>query len=86
MGGRVRDKVKVYGYVAFLNSLFPFLSFSVLTIFLRHRWIGGDRPTDILEQAKKRKAEGFTTVKMNGSESVSLLFVHDSLSDASSWS
>lgn len=36
------------------------------------RWIGGDRPTDILEQAKKRKAEGFTTVKMNGSESVSL--------------
>lgn len=36
-------------------------------------WIGGDRPTDILEQAKKRKAQGFTTVKMNGSESLGWL-------------
>jgi galactonate dehydratase len=50
LGGRVRDKVQVYG------------------------WIGGDRPTDVLEQAKKRKEQGFTTVKMNGSESVSLRF------------
>lgn len=49
LGGRVRDKIQVYG------------------------WIGGDRPTDILEQAKKRKAQGFTTVKMNGSESLKWL-------------
>jgi galactonate dehydratase len=49
LGGRVRDKIQVYG------------------------WIGGDRPTDILEQAKKRKAQGFTTVKMNGSEALKWL-------------
>lgn len=28
-------------------------------------WIGGDRPSDVLEQAKARKAQGFTRVKMN---------------------
>ena len=34
-------------------------------------WIGGDRPSDVLEQAKARKAQGFTAVKMNAVESVS---------------
>jgi hypothetical protein len=33
-------------------------------------WIGGDRPSDVLEQAKERKAQGFTAVKMNAVESV----------------
>jgi len=28
-------------------------------------WVGGDRPSDVLEQAKARKAQGFTRVKMN---------------------
>jgi hypothetical protein len=47
-------------------------------------WIGGDRPSDVLEQAKERKAQGFTAVKMNAVESViiytlfSPLFVGDS--------
>jgi galactonate dehydratase len=30
-----------------------------------YAWIGGDRPSDVEEQAKQRKAQGFTTVKMN---------------------
>jgi L-alanine-DL-glutamate epimerase-like enolase superfamily enzyme len=33
-------------------------------------WIGGDRPSDVMEQAKQRKAMGFTAVKMNAVESV----------------
>jgi hypothetical protein len=36
-----------------------------------YSWIGGDRPSDVLEQAKARKAQGFTAVKMNAVESVS---------------
>lgn len=33
-------------------------------------WIGGDRPSDVLEQARARKEQGFTAVKMNAVESV----------------
>ncbi|KAL1413429.1 hypothetical protein Q8F55_001196 [Vanrija albida] len=36
-------------------------------------WIGGDRPSDVLEQAKVRKAQGFTKVKMNATESIGWL-------------
>jgi galactonate dehydratase len=36
-------------------------------------WIGGDRPKDVLEQAKARKAQGFTAVKMNAIESIGWL-------------
>ncbi|GMK59289.1 hypothetical protein CspeluHIS016_0703040 [Cutaneotrichosporon spelunceum] len=36
-------------------------------------WIGGDRPADVLEQAKARKTQGFTKVKMNATESVGWL-------------
>lgn len=46
LGGKVRDRCKVYG------------------------WIGGDKPSDVLEQAKVRKEQGFTAVKMNATESV----------------
>lgn len=38
-------------------------------------WIGGDRPGDVLEQAKARKAQGFTAVKMNAVESVGGIFI-----------
>jgi len=31
-------------------------------------WIGGDRPSDVLAQAKVRKEQGFTRVKMNVSD------------------
>lgn len=34
---------------------------------------GGDRPSDVLEQAKVRKAQGFTKVKMNATESIGWL-------------
>lgn len=40
-------------------------------VFPVYGWIGGDRPSDVLEQAKARKAQGFTAVKMNAVESVS---------------
>ncbi|WVR07589.1 hypothetical protein IAU60_004631 [Kwoniella sp. DSM 27419] len=36
-------------------------------------WVGGDRPSDVLEQAKVRKEQGFTRVKMNATESIGWL-------------
>jgi len=33
-----------------------------------YRWIGGDRPSDVAEQAAEARAQGFTAIKMNGSE------------------
>lgn len=36
-------------------------------------WIGGDRPSDVIEQALARKAQGFTKVKMNATESIGWL-------------
>ncbi|VDB91240.1 unnamed protein product [Peniophora sp. CBMAI 1063] len=47
LGGKVRDRVRVYG------------------------WIGGDKPDHVVEAARNRKEQGFTAVKMNGTESVS---------------
>ncbi|EPE30808.1 Enolase C-terminal [Glarea lozoyensis ATCC 20868] len=38
-----------------------------------YAWIGGDRPADVLEQAKSRKVQGFTAVKMNGTEDLGWL-------------
>ncbi|KAI5847859.1 enolase C-terminal domain-like protein [Morchella snyderi] len=38
-----------------------------------YAWIGGDRPGDVEEQAKKRKAQGFTTIKMNATEDLGWL-------------
>lgn len=36
-------------------------------------WIGGDRPSDVLEQAKVRKQQGFSAVKMNAVEDLDWL-------------
>ena len=33
-----------------------------------YSWVGGDRPSDIIEQITKLKAGGFDTFKMNGTE------------------
>lgn len=41
LGGAVRDKVRVYG------------------------WIGGDKPSDVLVQAKEKYDQGYTAIKMN---------------------
>lgn len=46
LGGKVRDRVKVYG------------------------WIGGDKPADVVQGAADRRAQGFTAVKMNGTEGI----------------
>ena len=46
LGGKVRDRVKVYC------------------------WIGGDRPSNVAEEARKKLAEGYTAIKMNGTENM----------------
>ncbi|OCH85842.1 enolase C-terminal domain-like protein [Obba rivulosa] len=46
LGGKVRDRLKVYG------------------------WIGGDKPRAVVEGAKRRKEQGFTAVKMNGTDAI----------------
>ncbi|ESQ79235.1 galactonate dehydratase [Asticcacaulis sp. YBE204] len=38
-----------------------------------YAWIGGDRPADVVEAARVRKAQGFTCVKMNGTEDMGWL-------------
>jgi galactonate dehydratase len=57
LGGKVRERVNVYG------------------------WIGGDRPSDVLEQAKVRKEQGFSAVKMNAVESLGWLDSPSKLND-----
>ncbi|MFI5640103.1 galactonate dehydratase [Streptomyces goshikiensis] len=38
-----------------------------------YSWIGGDRPTDVAQQAAARQAEGFTAIKMNASPQLELI-------------
>ncbi len=38
-----------------------------------YAWIGGDRPTDVAAAAAARKAQGFSAVKMNGTEEIGWL-------------
>lgn len=38
-----------------------------------YAWIGGDRPSDVVEAARVRKAQGFNCVKMNGTEDLGWL-------------
>ncbi|KAH8667013.1 mandelate racemase/muconate lactonizing enzyme domain-containing protein [Xylariales sp. PMI_506] len=38
-----------------------------------YAWVGGDRPTEVEEEAKARKAQGFNAVKMNGTEDLGWL-------------
>ncbi|MFX3619107.1 MAG: galactonate dehydratase [Sporolactobacillus sp.] len=49
MGGKVRDKIRVYS------------------------WIGGDRPTDVGEAAKRLQESGATAIKMNATEELQYL-------------
>ncbi|KAF8633165.1 hypothetical protein AX17_004666 [Amanita inopinata Kibby_2008] len=57
LGGKVRDRVRVYG------------------------WIGGDKPSDVIAAATKRKQQGFNVVKMNGTEAVAWIDSPDVLAD-----
>jgi galactonate dehydratase len=52
LGGAVRERCEVYGWIGKCPA-YP------------SSRPGGDRPSDVLEQAKVRKAQGFTKVKMN---------------------
>ncbi|KIR29135.1 galactonate dehydratase [Cryptococcus deuterogattii 99/473] len=57
LGGKVRERCDVYG------------------------WVGGDRPSDVAEQAKVRKEQGFRFVKMNATESIGWLDSPHALDD-----
>ncbi|KII87783.1 hypothetical protein PLICRDRAFT_54827 [Plicaturopsis crispa FD-325 SS-3] len=57
LGGKVRDRVKVYG------------------------WVGGDQPRLAFEAAMLRKNEGFTAVKMNGTDALGWLDSPAALAD-----
>ena len=47
-----------------------------------YAWIGGDRPSDVAEAAKARKEQGFSAVKMNGTEDLGWLDSPSALDDA----
>jgi galactonate dehydratase len=49
LGGKVRDKMKVYS------------------------WVGGDRPSDIVEDMQRLMEGGFDTFKLNGTEEMTML-------------
>ncbi|KAF4995461.1 hypothetical protein FDECE_12784, partial [Fusarium decemcellulare] len=46
-----------------------------------YAWIGGDRPSDVEAQALSRRAQGFTAVKMNGTEDLGWLDSPSALDD-----
>ncbi|KJE26907.1 hypothetical protein LG52_1558 [Geobacillus kaustophilus] len=47
-----------------------------------YSWIGGDRPSDIAEAAKKAKEAGFTAVKMNATEEFQYIDSHKKIDEA----
>lgn len=55
LGGKVRDKIKVYS------------------------WIGGDRPSNAAEEARKKLSEGYKAIKMNGTENMNWIDDHRSI-------
>ncbi|MCM3387038.1 galactonate dehydratase [Ureibacillus chungkukjangi] len=44
-----------------------------------YSWIGGDRPNDILKQAKLAKENGFTAIKMNATEELQIIDTHSKI-------
>lgn len=42
-----------------------------------YSWIGGDRPSDVANAAKEKKAEGFTAIKMNATEELQYIDTYD---------
>jgi galactonate dehydratase len=45
-------------------------------------WIGGDRPSDVREQAKRQVAAGYTALKMNGTEEMDYIDSHRKIDEA----
>lgn len=46
-----------------------------------YSWIGGDRPTDVAEEAAARRDEGFTAIKMNASAQLRLIDTPEAVHD-----
>ncbi|WMJ88572.1 galactonate dehydratase [Anaerocolumna sp. MB42-C2] len=42
-----------------------------------YSWIGGDRPSDVANAAKEKKAEGFTAIKMNATEELQYIDTYE---------
>ncbi|SFD80673.1 galactonate dehydratase [Paenibacillus catalpae] len=47
-----------------------------------YSWIGGDRPAEVAEEAKRIVAAGFTAVKMNGTEELQYIDSYDKIDEA----
>lgn len=47
-----------------------------------YSWIGGDRPSDVVDGAKEVVANGFTALKMNGTEELQIVDSHDKIDAA----
>jgi len=45
-------------------------------------WIGGDRPNDVVRQAKEVVAKGFTAFKMNGTPEMAIVDSHQKIDEA----
>ena len=58
LGGRVRDKMRVYS------------------------WIGGDRPADTAMAAREKMDQGYTAIKMNGTEELHWIDSYDKVEAA----
>lgn len=46
-----------------------------------YSWIGGDRPSDVLDEAKDRYNRGFTAIKMNATEELHYLDSYEKIND-----
>lgn len=44
-----------------------------------YSWIGGDRPADVAAQALEKKTQGFTAIKMNGTEELHFIDSYDKI-------
>ena len=47
-----------------------------------YSWIGGDRPADVVAAAKEKAAQGYSAIKMNGTEELDYLDSYDKLDAA----
>lgn len=47
-----------------------------------YSWIGGDRPSDVAQGAKDMVAQGFTALKMNGTEELQIVDSHAKIDEA----
>lgn len=46
-----------------------------------YSWIGGDRPDDVAQAAKKKQEEGFTAIKMNGTEELQYIDTYEKVDE-----